>query len=225
MSQTLIALSAITTAWIVYFLIHSALASLHVKAWVGRRWPRLQSRYRLIYNILALLLLLPIFWLLHQHAEPVVWRWQGSWRWLSHAAALIAIVGFVWSLRYYNIDQFLGLGSKTVSKDVAMKIGLRISPLHRFVRHPWYFFALILLWTRDMNAGFLTSAAVITIYFLIGSRLEENKLIAEYGEVYRRYRRLVPALIPLPWRVLDRNTAIELERDAAGQTALLSNRK
>lgn len=76
-----------------------------------------------------------------------------------------------------------------------------------------------------MNAGFLTSAAVITIYFLIGSRLEENKLIAEYGEVYRRYRCLVPALIPLPWRVLDRDTAIELERDAADQTALLSNRK
>ena len=55
-----------------------------------------------------------------------------------------------------------------------------------------------------MNAALLTSAIMITLYLIIGSCLEERKLVACYGEAYRDYQRHVPALIPRPWRYLNR---------------------
>jgi hypothetical protein len=82
-----------------------------------------------------------------------------------------------------------------------------ISPLHRFVRHPWYSLGLVLVWTRDMNGPLLLSASAITLYFIVGSRLEERKLLVYHGEAYRRYRARVPGLIPLPWRYLNRQAA------------------
>ena len=58
----------------------------------------------------------------------------------------------------------------------------------------------------------LLSAIAITLYFIIGSRWEERKLIAYHGEIYRRYRQQVPGLIPLPWRYLNRIEAEALQQ-------------
>ena len=78
------------------------------------------------------------------------------------------------------------------------------------MRHPWYFFALVILWTRDMNGAMLLSVVAITIYFVIGSRLEEQKLIAYHGPVYHKYMQMVPGLIPLPWKHLSKTEAERL---------------
>ena len=75
------------------------------------------------------------------------------------------------------------------------------------MRHPWYSFGLVIVWTRDMNEAMLVSAIAITAYFVIGSRFEERKLIAVHGEAYRRYRQRVPALVPLPWKYLGSDEA------------------
>jgi protein-S-isoprenylcysteine O-methyltransferase Ste14 len=60
----------------------------------------------------------------------------------------------------------------------------------------------------------LLSAVLITFYFVVGSRLEEGKLMEYYGEVYKCYRAQVPALIPLPWRYLNKEAATALEQQA-----------
>ncbi len=87
---------------------------------------------------------------------------------------------------------------------------MRLSTAHRFVRHPWYFLGLIIIWTREMNTAFLLTAVILTLYLLLGSRLEENKLLARYGDQYRRYQVSVPTLIPRPWRYLSRQQAEEI---------------
>jgi len=81
------------------------------------------------------------------------------------------------------------------------------------VRHPWYFLGLVLIWTRDMDPAFLLSASAMTLYFVVGSLLEERKLIRYHGEVYRRYRKRVPGLIPLPWKYLPAEEADRLVAD------------
>ena len=65
-----------------------------------------------------------------------------------------------------------------------------------------------------MNAPLLVSAVVVTLYFVVGSRLEENKLVAMHGDTYREYRRRVPGLVPLPWKWLSVAEAAALVQGA-----------
>lgn len=190
--------------------IHSALASSRIKNRLAQIFPRLSPYYRLAYNLLAvLLLLIPTgLMFLDQSAAIIAWRYPFSW--LAHFAALAAIGGFLWSLKYYDMREFLGFpdADRPGGFEIA---ALRISPLHRFVRHPWYFFMLVIIWTRDMNPTQLVSAVIITLYLIVGSHLEENKLIAQFGDRYKNYRCRVGGLIPLPWKFLARDEQAELE--------------
>lgn len=201
MAAKLIDVLYLPLAWLLYFTLHSALASLSVKRWVAERQPRFAPYYRLVYNLSACLLLIPPLWLLSSARDKPLWIWQGVWGWAADGLAIAAIVGFWWSLRYYDIREFLGLRRLHAPQE---QHRFSLSPFHRFVRHPWYFFALVIIWTRNMDPAWLVSSIAITLYFLIGSRLEEHKLANEFGDLYRRYRRCVPALIPLPGHYLSR---------------------
>jgi protein-S-isoprenylcysteine O-methyltransferase Ste14 len=113
--------------------------------------------------------------------------------------------------RAYDMDELLGLRQiRQHDRGTQDRDSFRISTLHRYVRHPWYCLCLVLIWTRDMNGPLLVSAVAITVYFIVGSRLEENKLIAMHGDAYRRYRARVPGLVPLPWKRLSEAEASEL---------------
>ncbi len=207
-------------AWILYFVIHSALASLRVKAWVARRWPRAMAAYRLIYNLIALGLLAVPLGLLWRDPGPVLWRWSGWTGWVADGLAALALLGFLHSLRHYDGAEFLGLRQwRERTRRIEDLERFHLSPFHGYVRHPWYFFGLVILWTRDMTLGWLITCLLATAYFWIGSRLEERKLLTYHGEVYRRYREQVPALFPLPWRRLSAEARAALLAEAAAQSS------
>ena len=205
----MIDLALIALAWLAYGALHSLLASLRCKHWFHTRWPAALRAYRLGFNLSALLLLAPVLWLTHGFRGEVLWDVPG---WIAWPAAILAVIGFAWSMKWYDGATFLGLRQwrDQVGPDDERE-AFRLSPLHRHVRHPWYALGLLLLWTRDLNAGWLVAACAITLYLLIGSRLEENKLIALYGEAYRRYRARVPGLLPLPGHSLSSSDARALE--------------
>ncbi|ROR34984.1 methyltransferase family protein [Inmirania thermothiophila] len=213
-------LALLALAWGAYFAIHSALASLRVKAWVDRRLGRIARAYRLLYSLLALALLAVPVALLLRLAGPPLWSWPGPLRWLADGLALAALAGFVWTLRDgYDGAAFLGLRQLRHGAGAADEgQGLRLTTLHRWVRHPWYSLGLVILWTRPMDAALLVTALCITAYVVVGSRLEERRLVARYGEVYRAYARRVPALVPRPWRHLSAEEAAALEAAARDGT-------
>lgn len=198
-------------AWTFYFIIHSIWASLWFKHLMHRRFPRLTPYHRLLFNIQALLLLaLPLGLTLLWRGEPL-WQWQGFPLFVANGLALGALALFVWSLDFYDSGEFFGLRQiREDRQDVEDQERLQISPLHRFVRHPWYGLGLVLIWSRDMDPALLTASLCATAYLLIGSLLEEQKLIRYHGEVYREYRRQVPGLIPLPWKWLSGEEAQRL---------------
>ena len=72
-----------------------------------------------------------------------------------------------------------------------------VSGLYRFVRHPLYFFSIILFWLfpymTDLLLAFFLAG---TLYFLLGTIPEERKLAATFGETYEKYRQEVPWMIP-----------------------------
>jgi protein-S-isoprenylcysteine O-methyltransferase Ste14 len=168
--------------------------------------------YRLLFNFQALVLLVPPLWLTFSLRGPLLWQWSGIGWWLANGLALLAVGGVLWSLRTYDGSEFLGLRQwREKEASVEDQERFHLSDLHRFVRHPWYSLALVLVWTRDMDAAFFTSAILITLYFIVGARLEEGKLLIYHGEQYRRYRKRVPMLFPNPWRFLTRDEARKIE--------------
>ena len=202
-------LAEILLAWLGYFALHSLLAASSVKAWTGRHWPEFMRSYRVVFNLVATVTLLPVLWLVHDTDGSWLWQWRGAWAWVANGVALAAILCFFASSRSYDMGEFLGIRQwRDHGSDAAQTF--TVSFLHRFVRHPWYSISLALIWTRDMNQPLLVSCLAITAYFVIGSRLEESKLMASYGERYRKYMAAVPGLIPLPWKYLSATEATSL---------------
>ena len=197
--------------WMLYFSIHSLFASLRFKQFILLSYPGIMPWYRLIFNILAILLLIPPVFLMLMYPGDLVWQWSGNWRYLANSLALLAIAGFIFSLRSYDSSEFIGTRQlKEGRKDIKERESFHLSVFHRYVRHPWYAFALVLIWTRDMYISYLISAILMSLYFIIGSYLEEKKLIAFHGDQYRLYRKYVAAMIPLPWRILSAQKAEEI---------------
>ena len=216
--DTITPLIALTLGWIAYFLLHSLLASLMVKRWVERNHADWLPAYRLFFNAIAVILVLPLVWLTYSIDATPLWQWSGAMGWLANGLALLAIAGFLWTILYYDSGEFIGVRQLQERETrVEDQEHLHISPVHRYVRHPWYFFALVLMWTRDMNAPLLITVSMASLYFLFGSRLEERKLLSCYGDAYARYQKRVTGLIPLPWRHLSADEGAELERMARAQ--------
>ena len=202
---------ALALGWLGYFAVHSALASLTVKRWVARRHPALLPAYRIVYNALAVLLLLPIVWLTLRDPGLPLWAWHGVSAWLANALAGAAIVVFVVSLKHYDGGEFIGLRQWASRHQlVEDRAAFQLSPFHRYVRHPWYCCALVLIWTRDMDVATLVSSVLMTAYLVVGARFEEAKLVSCHGAVYRHYMARVAGLVPLPWKTLSAADAAEL---------------
>lgn len=212
----LIAQMPLAVLWLGYFVLHSALASHRMKHRIGHLGPRWTAVYRLLYNGIALLTLLPLLWWLYQKPGPMLWQWHGLSAWLASALALAAVAGFVVTWRQYDGDEFLGWRQwRERMREADGREEFCISTFHRHVRHPWYCFGLVILWTRDMNLALLVSALLMTAYLIVGAHLEEQKLLRRHGEAYRRYMARVPGLMPWPGRSLSQAEADDLIRLAA----------
>jgi protein-S-isoprenylcysteine O-methyltransferase Ste14 len=214
-NEIIISLVPLALGFVAYFTLHSLLASLRLKNFVAKRWPTLMPAYRLAFNVLSVVLLLPLVWLMQANPGPVIWQWQGGWSLLMSGLMFAAIGGFFWSLKSYDNMVFLGITQwKSRHQGCEDPEQLHISTLHRFVRHPWYFFILVILWAQDIHLAQLVTYSLMTLYFIVGSYLEERKLMECYGDAYRQYCQRVPGLIPLPWRWLSENEAMKLVKMA-----------
>jgi protein-S-isoprenylcysteine O-methyltransferase Ste14 len=182
-------------SWILYGVLHSWLASHPVKQLVKRQFPVLGKYYRLLYTIFAFLGLAAV--IIFQLYLPAVVVFVPSTVSLV-AGILSAVTGmcimFICIHKYFF--QLSGLKSLYAS---APSNELMITGIHRYIRHPLYSGTFLfiwgawLLWPYDT---FLAANIVITVYTLIGIRLEEQKLVKEFGESYKAYKKRVPMLVP-----------------------------
>lgn len=194
-----------------YFALHSLLASITFKQRVAQKWPHVMPYYRLIFNILAVILSIPLIIIMFVYPGEILWQWQGMGFYISSVLSVLALVGFIVSLQYYDLPEFWGTRQlKEHNTSVYDQENFHISPFHRYVRHPWYFFAIVLIWTRDVSTLQFLVYTLVTVYFFYGSRLEERKLIAYHGEVYKKYQQKVSGIIPLPWKILSKKQAQQL---------------
>jgi protein-S-isoprenylcysteine O-methyltransferase Ste14 len=194
-----------------YFVLHSFTASLWFKRRIAHLCPQFVPWYRALFNLLATLLAIPLAWIAWHYPGEPMWHWQGMMTYLMNGLALLALLALFYSIRLYDMQEFLGLRQlQTRTSEVNDLEHFHISPFHRYMRHPWYFLILLILWTRDMSSNQLLIYALVTLYLFVGSWLEERKLIIYHGEVYEAYRKRVAGLIPLPWKILSKSEAEQL---------------
>lgn len=198
----------IVSLWGGFFAIHSFTASLTLKQWVANHFSGMMPAYRLIFNGLSTLLLIPILVLSYYWRSEPLWHWNTPLLWLTTLISVLTAIAFIISIRYYDMSEFMGTRQwRERISSVEDQEKFVIGDFHRYVRHPWYTMGIIIIWCRELDPIMLTNAIMITLYFIIGSRLEERKLIQYHGEIYQRYQQHVPGLIPRPWKYLSRSEA------------------
>ncbi len=147
--------------------------------------------YRLAYTIIALLTTAIWLGFVRQLPDAELYRIDGLPRLLL--IALQAVGGAFALAALLPIDglAFLGLRPFPNGDEPFAERGI-----YRYCRHPMYFgIVLILLAMPQQSVNSLNLALVVTLYFAIGSRLEERRMERAHPE-YADYRRRVPAFVP-----------------------------
>jgi protein-S-isoprenylcysteine O-methyltransferase Ste14 len=178
-----------------YGVIHSLLASLPAKAIARKVFGTAADRYyRIFFNLAVAATFLPVLAVLLWNIGPVLWRWPGDTWILAAAGEAGAMLLLAAAFRQSDPAGFLGLRQLGGGASAG---NLAVSGLYGIVRHPMYTAGIIFIWLLPvMTTGLLGLNLGLTLYILIGSELEERKLIAQYGDAYRSYRAKVARLIP-----------------------------
>jgi len=147
----------------------------------------------------VVLLILVVFW---QKSAHVLATPQGIIRWLMRAVFILTIPGFYWGFR--ALDSFDGFGVSPILNNLRGKeqppMPFIVRGPYRWVRHPLYFFCLLLIWScPHLSLDRLMYNVLWSTWILVGCVLEERDLVVDFGEPYRNYQRKVPMLIP--WRI------------------------
>jgi protein-S-isoprenylcysteine O-methyltransferase Ste14 len=71
------------------------------------------------------------------------------------------------------------------------------------VRHPLYFFSLIMIWScPEITMDRLLFNVLWTVWIVMATLFEEKDLVSEFGDQYRQYQAKVPMIIP--YKIPDR---------------------
>lgn len=188
--------AAWTTLWCV---LHSLLITHAARRLVRRLFPRWHVFDRVVYVAFSALGLAVLFAWLRTLPEVVLWEWTGWWhgvRWLGLAEAAVLL----WlGLREYDGRAFLGLRQMQAwaAGRSPAETPLRTSGILGVIRHPWYTATLILLvFCLDVTDVNLVWRLVFAAYVLVGTELEERKLLRDLGPRYAAYRGRVPRFFP-----------------------------
>jgi protein-S-isoprenylcysteine O-methyltransferase Ste14 len=182
-------------------LQHSVMA----RPWFKERWTRLvpEPIERSTYVLLASLALVVLMSGWRPLPGPV-WTVDGP---LALALWAVSLGG--WLLMLASTEMIDGADLMGLRQVRAYRDGREVEPidfqtpyLYRYVRNPIMVGFLVAFWvTPRMSVGHLLFASGMTIFVLVGVKLEERDLLAAFDDRYRRYRRDVPMFLPRPWRL------------------------
>jgi len=127
---------------------------------------------------------------------------QGLLRWLMRAVFFLSGAGFLWALGALRAFDAFGVQPLLhhLRGTTPPQSPFLIRGPYRWVRHPLYWFTLLMFWScPDVTVDRLLFNVLWSLWVILGTLLEERDLTADFGDAYRSYQREVPMLIP--WRI------------------------
>ncbi len=187
---------------IAWCALHSAMISVTVTQALQKHAGLHYRFYRLFFNLVALISLLPV--ILYQHTlqtEPL-FGWHGYLRIIQVVFITLGVVLFLLGAKKYDARRFFGIAQlqETIPRRSMSANGkLDTTGIHSLIRHPWYSALLLVLWSRPFDVSTLIINTIFSAYLIIGALLEERKLVMEFGDAYRDYQKNVSMLFPFKW--------------------------
>ena len=184
-------------------IIHSLLASMGFKSFIRRTLgDGFMKFYRLLYNIFAVVSIVPILYLMISLPDKTLYQVPAPWSYLMLAGQVLSVLFLFVAVMQTDLLSFAGLRQLMEEEKTE---NLVTNGLYRSVRHPLYTFSLLLLWlSPSMSVNSFIVYTALTIYVLVGIFFEERKLLREFGQAYADYRSMTPMLIPALSKILRR---------------------
>jgi protein-S-isoprenylcysteine O-methyltransferase Ste14 len=182
---------------LLFFIQHSGMIRKPFHRWLARFIP--EEYTAAIYAIASGIVLLLVI-LLWQKSTQTIIAPSGSFCWSLRGIFLFSLLGFYWgikALRFFDPFGVRPIVNRLRGRNPT-PMPFTVAGPYRWVRHPLYLFMILMIWSYpDLTRDRLLFDLLWTVWIVIGSYLEENDLIVEFGEAYREYQKRVPMLIPL----------------------------
>jgi protein-S-isoprenylcysteine O-methyltransferase Ste14 len=185
--------------WLLFYGVHSAMASTKAKDWVNIHAKWIIPYFRFIYNGISLVL---FFMAVLVQTEIIEEKWYSSQAlyYMGLTVMILAVLFSIWSFRNYQMREFLGFVQwKNKSFNAAISDELKVIGLNQFMRHPLYtasyFLLLGYLMYKPCWSSFIFTF-IGCVYLYVGALWEEKKLVKQFGEAYIDYRKKVPMFLP-----------------------------
>lgn len=186
--------------WTGYVSLHSFLISTRFTNLMTRLLKDYYAFYRLFYVLISLILIIPIINYTSQLDDTVIIVYEPPFSVIRYILISGSLLMFFWafffdydSLSFWGIRQILNFRKV---KRTSASGGIKRSGLLGIIRHPMYLALIIYLWCQTFRVVDIVTNTLLTVYVIIGTILEEKKLVLEFGEEYLRYQQEVPMLIP-----------------------------
>ncbi len=194
---TLFQIGLVASAWC---FLHSFFITHRWNGLVRRLLPHHHFLNRLVYVAFSTVSFGLMAWWFFRLPAQMIWDWPGWWSWVRWAGLLLAVWLFWLGSRAYDGKAFLGLRQwqDFLADRESREPPFRTVGVLGWIRHPWYtgtfLFLVFSLSVTDVN---LVWRVVFFIYTIIGTELEERKLVVDIGERYQEYRGDVPRFLPV----------------------------
>jgi protein-S-isoprenylcysteine O-methyltransferase Ste14 len=184
--------------WAAYCSLHSFLITIRFTKLMTRLFKNYYAFYRLFYVMLSIVLLIPLIKYTGHTDNIILITYPMPLNIVRYILIFGSLIMFLWAfffnydfLSFFGIRQILNFGKENNSSKDIKKNGLL-----GIIRHPMYLALIIYLWCQIFTVMDLVINTLLTIYIIIGTFLEEKKLVLEFGDSYIKYQQEVPMLIP-----------------------------
>ena len=197
-------LFALSVLWILWCGMHSALIDPLVADTIKAWFPGVIRFYRLLYNGLSLMTFVPLMLYTRGDGGAVVFGWRG-WGELLRLLFLVAALLLFWrGAKRYDLRFFFGLDQLASGKATLLlssSQNFSATGIFSLTRHPWYLGSLLFLWSifPEYSPSVFMAVLILSLYLVVGTILEEKKILREHGDSYRRYQQQVSMLFPWKW--------------------------
>jgi methanethiol S-methyltransferase len=188
--------------WIIYCLLHSGLITNTVTLFLKQKSGDKYRYYRLFYNIFAIITLIPVVIYTYSIRQSPFFSWEGYFLPIRLVLLAVGCVILYAGSKHYDMLTFLGI--RQIRGDVTHNLintsgRIDSTGILGVIRHPFYSASLLILWLSNLDISMLIVNIILSSYLIIGTLLEEKKLVLEFGDAYKEYQRKVSMLFPSKW--------------------------